>query len=294
MAVPWLVVGTGSDPGQTRRRRRIHRSRDRWVLASRPVLPGDGHDRMGVDVGGGRGRRGAASTVLLIDPAISRADGLVVCARLADLLRPVSGRGCPGRLRRRWDRRTEALARLRLTARRLGADIRVRGAQVRLRQLLAFTGLDEIIPIWRVRPSGLPPPMPALLTNTSRRSVAVRTSAARWRTWARLARSATTVLGRGTPCVWWMSCAVWSSLSGSRPCRIRVAPRRRAGWRARGRGRARRHSRRDRADPTDRQVRLRPALGCGGDPDPGPRLALGGAVRRTLTSSPSARDHARV
>jgi STAS domain len=113
---------------------------------------GDGQDRMGVDVCGDRRRRVVASTVWVIDPAIDRADIPVLCARLADLLRPcgredavvvcdVAGITEPSAVT------VEALARLRLTARRFGADIRVRGAHVRLRQLLAFAGLGEVIPI---------------------------------------------------------------------------------------------------------------------------------------------------
>jgi anti-anti-sigma regulatory factor len=41
----------------------------------------------------------------------------------------------------------EVLARLRLIARRLGYDLRIRGAQPRLRELLVLTGLADIVPI---------------------------------------------------------------------------------------------------------------------------------------------------
>lgn len=93
-----------------------------------------------------------ASIVWVIDPAIGRADIPVLCARLADLVRPYGREGAVvvcdvGGIAEPSAVTVEALARLRLTARRLGADIRVRGAHVRLRQLLAFTGLGEIIPI---------------------------------------------------------------------------------------------------------------------------------------------------
>jgi hypothetical protein len=47
----------------------------------------------------------------------------------------------------------EALARLQLAARRLGYRIRLRGASDRLRELLALTGLDGILPLW-VEPVG--------------------------------------------------------------------------------------------------------------------------------------------
>jgi STAS domain len=101
---------------------------------------------------GGRGRRGGSSTVWVIDPAIRRADIPILCARLADILTryghegavifcDVSGITEPTAVT------VDALARLRLTALRLGADIRVRGAHVRLRQLLVFAGLGEVIPI---------------------------------------------------------------------------------------------------------------------------------------------------
>jgi hypothetical protein len=41
----------------------------------------------------------------------------------------------------------EALARLQLTARRLGAQLRVRGASCALQQLLAFCGLTGVLPL---------------------------------------------------------------------------------------------------------------------------------------------------
>ena len=40
----------------------------------------------------------------------------------------------------------EALARLQLTARRLGCEIRIYRAHRRLRDLIAFTGLGEVLP----------------------------------------------------------------------------------------------------------------------------------------------------
>jgi hypothetical protein len=107
---------------------------------------------MGVDVHEGRGRPTAASMVLVIDPAIARPGIPVLCARLTDLpalrrakvgvvICEVCGVAEPGLVV------VEALARLRLAARRLGYDLRVRGPHPRLRQLLVLTGLDGIVPI---------------------------------------------------------------------------------------------------------------------------------------------------
>jgi hypothetical protein len=107
---------------------------------------------MGVEVHKGRGRPAAASMVLVIDPAIERPGIPVLCARLADL--PVARRGevgvvlCEvGGVAEPAMVVVEALARLRLAARRLGYDIRVRGAHPHLRQLLVLSGLGGIIPI---------------------------------------------------------------------------------------------------------------------------------------------------
>jgi ABC-type transporter Mla MlaB component len=47
----------------------------------------------------------------------------------------------------------EALAGLRLTAGRGGHRMRLRGASARLRELLALTGLEEVLPLW-VEPGG--------------------------------------------------------------------------------------------------------------------------------------------
>jgi ABC-type transporter Mla MlaB component len=43
----------------------------------------------------------------------------------------------------------DALARLQLTARRLGRRVRLRHASAELRELLAFVGLDEVVPFQR-------------------------------------------------------------------------------------------------------------------------------------------------
>lgn len=71
----------------------------------------------------------------------------VLCARLADLVRQ------PGALVvcdaaaivDATIGTVEALARLRLTARRLGADLRIRHVPPPLRHLLALTGLEEVV-----------------------------------------------------------------------------------------------------------------------------------------------------
>ena len=44
-------------------------------------------------------------------------------------------------------RTLEVLARLQLTARRLGATIRLSHACLRMRELLAWSGLDELLPL---------------------------------------------------------------------------------------------------------------------------------------------------
>jgi hypothetical protein len=121
-------------------------------LASRLVLRVDGHDRWEFDVRAGRGRPGGALIVWVIDPVIARADIPALCARLAAILRAYGRAGtvvvCDvGGITEPSAVTVEALARLRLTARRLDADIRVRGADGRLRQLLAFTGLCQVIPV---------------------------------------------------------------------------------------------------------------------------------------------------
>jgi len=90
--------------------------------------------------------------VWVIDPTIGRADIPVLCARLAGLLRSYEREGAVvvcdvGGIAEPSAVTVEALARLRLTALRLGADLLIRGAQARLRQLLTFTGLDEVIPV---------------------------------------------------------------------------------------------------------------------------------------------------
>lgn len=95
---------------------------------------------------------GAAIPVWTVDPGAGRADIPVLCARLADLLRPYRRRGAVvvcdlTRVAAPSAATVELLARLRLTARRFGGDIRVRGAHPDLVRLLALTGLREVIPV---------------------------------------------------------------------------------------------------------------------------------------------------
>lgn len=90
--------------------------------------------------------------VLVVGAGIGRADIATLCARLSELAALLPARGAvvvcdvsavvePSAVV------LDALARLRLTARRLGADIRVHGAHARLRQLLVLTGLGAVIPL---------------------------------------------------------------------------------------------------------------------------------------------------
>lgn len=101
--------------------------------------------------GGHRPPAGAAP-VWVVDPAAGRGDIPMLCAQLADLLRPYRRRGAEvicdvSRIAEPTMVTVETLARLRLTARRFGAGIRVRGAHPRLSQLLALAGLSATIPV---------------------------------------------------------------------------------------------------------------------------------------------------
>jgi hypothetical protein len=84
-----------------------------------------------------------------VPPVIVRADVPVLCAELADLLAGRRGEVvvCDVAAVSRADLVTvEALARLRLTARRLGWTLVVRGAGPRLSQLLAWIALADALP----------------------------------------------------------------------------------------------------------------------------------------------------
>ncbi len=86
--------------------------------------------------------------VFAIGPVVRRADIPVLCERLAALLRhsPAVAVACDASAVAAPDAGTvEALARLRLTAQRHGCRFRVSRAGHRLRELIALTGLTEIL-----------------------------------------------------------------------------------------------------------------------------------------------------
>src|SRR3954447_6513285 len=87
--------------------------------------------------------------VLVIAGRVRCADVPALCARVAALLEGGGERVvvCDVAALDRPDAGTVgALARLQLTARRLGGRIRLRHASPELRELLSFLGLDEIVP----------------------------------------------------------------------------------------------------------------------------------------------------
>ncbi len=94
-------------------------------------------------------RRPASVTTWAIGPVIERADISVLCADLTALVRDSRAsviicdveRMAPDAVT------VEALARLQLTARRLGRDIRICRASRRLRDLVAFVGLSDVLPL---------------------------------------------------------------------------------------------------------------------------------------------------
>jgi ABC-type transporter Mla MlaB component len=92
---------------------------------------------------------GPTTTQLVVRGRIGRADGLALSERVRAML----GEDQAGRLE--CDVRglvesdlgtVDALARLQLTARRLGGSVRLRNAPAELRELLALAGLGEVIP----------------------------------------------------------------------------------------------------------------------------------------------------
>ncbi|MEU9794043.1 STAS domain-containing protein [Streptomyces sparsogenes] len=121
---------------------------------------GPGPEAGGAQAGGagaegpGAGRPGAggagAPVVLVLGRAVRRAEVPGLCARLRELAsRDAEGRPVVvdvGAVRTPDLAVLEALARLRLTARRLGRRIRLRGASGELRALLARAGLDAVLP----------------------------------------------------------------------------------------------------------------------------------------------------
>ncbi|MER6144395.1 STAS domain-containing protein [Streptomyces sparsogenes] len=109
---------------------------------------GPGADRPSA---GGPGAGGAGGPVVLVlGRAVRRAEVPGLCARLRELASQSAGAGPVvvdvGAVRAPDLAVLEALARLRLTARRLGRQIRLRGASGELRALLARAGLDAVLP----------------------------------------------------------------------------------------------------------------------------------------------------
>lgn len=117
--------------------------------------PPGGAEAEGPSAGGpgadGPGAGGAGDPVVLVlGRAVRRAEVPGLCARLRELAARGAGAGPVvvdvGAVRAPDLAALEALARLRLTARRLGRRIRLRGASGELRALLARAGLDAVLP----------------------------------------------------------------------------------------------------------------------------------------------------
>ncbi|MDX3227992.1 STAS domain-containing protein [Streptomyces sp. ME19-01-6] len=103
------------------------------------------------DAAGGTGDHAAgAPAVLVLDPAVGRADVPGLCARLRELASHGAGAGPVvvdvGAVRAPDLAVVEALARLQLAARRLGSGILLRGVSGELRAVLARSGLDTALP----------------------------------------------------------------------------------------------------------------------------------------------------
>jgi ABC-type transporter Mla MlaB component len=91
----------------------------------------------------------AEGAVLVLGGPLVRADLPGVCARLRRLLErtPTAVVFCDVSAVPTDVVLVEALARLQLTARRRGAQLRVRGASCALQQLIAFVGLSGVLPL---------------------------------------------------------------------------------------------------------------------------------------------------
>ncbi|WP_229698539.1 STAS domain-containing protein [Wenjunlia tyrosinilytica] len=88
--------------------------------------------------------------VLTLGPAITPDDVPVLCERLSTLLRDGGGHAVAldvGVLTAPDVSTLNALARMQLTAGRLGCTLRLRHARAELRALLALTGLDAVLPL---------------------------------------------------------------------------------------------------------------------------------------------------
>jgi ABC-type transporter Mla MlaB component len=96
--------------------------------------------------------------VLVLGGPLARADVPGLCARLSHLLQrtPTTVVLCDVSAVPADVVLIEALARLQLTARRRGAELRIRGASRALQQLITFVGLSGVLPLeaaLRVEPS---------------------------------------------------------------------------------------------------------------------------------------------
>jgi ABC-type transporter Mla MlaB component len=91
--------------------------------------------------------------VLAVGPSLAPADAARLDARLRALPRGTVVVCDVSPLTEPDLAAVEALARLRLTAGRCGIRVGLRGASARLRELLALTGLEGLLPLW-VEPGG--------------------------------------------------------------------------------------------------------------------------------------------
>lgn len=118
-------------------------------------LKGEPHGEVGVTVGEGCGvGRGAGppgtpeAVVLVVDGRIGSDDAAVLSGRARALLEEQGAAVlvCDvGTLTEPDVGTVDTLARLQLTARRLGRRLRLRGASPRLRELLSLTGLVDVV-----------------------------------------------------------------------------------------------------------------------------------------------------
>ena len=94
------------------------------------------------------GTRKEAAVDLVIDSAITPCDVPGLCERVRELLEGARTIVCDvGALVDPDLRTVDALARLQLTVKRLGGSIELRGATSHLEELLALTGLREVLPL---------------------------------------------------------------------------------------------------------------------------------------------------
>jgi hypothetical protein len=111
----------------------------------------DAHDERRVDVHAPDGRPPLTGAVAwALDATVNRADVPALCDRLVELLRDSRAAVviCDVGAITAPDAGTiDALARLQLTARRLGCGLLLHRPHRRLRDLVAFAGLDDVLPL---------------------------------------------------------------------------------------------------------------------------------------------------